>query len=85
MSEFFELGLVLRRDGVAGVDVEAGVFPGVENLDAFGREEFEVHEEFEDVGAEEFFERFEREFGQRVEDAVAGEEAVKGSVLDIDT
>ena len=28
------------------------------------------------MGAEEFFERFEREFGQRVEDAVAGEEAV---------
>ena len=76
MSEFFEFGLVLRRDGIAGVDVEAGVFPGEENLDAFGREEFEVHEELEDVGAEEFFERFERERRQRVEDAVAGEEAV---------
>ena len=76
MSEFFEFGFVLGRDRRTGVDVEAGVFPGVEDLDAFGREEFEVHEELEDVGAEEFFERFEREFGQRVEGAVAGEESI---------
>jgi hypothetical protein len=76
LGEFFELGLVLGRDGVAGVDVEAGVFPRVENLDALGREEFQVHEEFEHMGAEEFFEGLEREFGQRVEDAVAGEESV---------
>jgi len=40
------------------VDVEAGVFPGEEDLDAFGWEEFQVHEELEDVGAEEFFQRF---------------------------
>ena len=42
LGEFFEFGLVLGRDGVAGVDVEAGVFPGVEDLDAFGREEFQA-------------------------------------------
>ena len=58
------------------MDVEAGVFPGVEHLNAFGREEFQVDEEFEDVGAEEFFEGFKREFGQRVKNAVAGKEAV---------
>jgi len=52
------------------------VFPGEEHLDAFGREEFEGDEEFQHVGAEEFFQRFEREVGQRVERAVAGEEAV---------
>ena len=40
LGEFFELGLVLGRNRLTGVDVEAGVFPGVENLDAFGREEF---------------------------------------------
>ncbi len=60
MGEFFEFGLVFGRNGFAVVDVETGVFPGVENLDAFGREEFQVHEEFEDVGAEDFFEGFER-------------------------
>ena len=38
LGEFFEFGLVLRRDGFAGVGVETGVFPVVENLDAFERE-----------------------------------------------
>ena len=76
-GEFFEFGFVFRRDGCARVDVEAGVFPGEEDLHAFRREEFQVHQEFEDVGAEEFGERLEREFGQRVEDPIAGEETVR--------
>jgi hypothetical protein len=83
LGEFFEFGLVLGRDGVADVDVEAGVFPGEEDLDAFGREEFQVGEELEEVGAEEFFEGFEREFGQRVEHSVAGEESVGDEGVDM--
>ena len=45
MGQLFEFGLVVRLHEVAGVDVEAGVFPGEEHLDAFGREEFQVHKE----------------------------------------
>ena len=63
LGEFFEFGPVFRRDGVAGVEVEAGVLPGVEHLNTFGWEEFPGDEELQAVGAEEFFERFEREFG----------------------
>ena len=51
MDGALQFHLVLGRDGVAGVDVEAGVFPGVENLDAFRREEFQSDEEPHDVGA----------------------------------
>ena len=76
LGEFFEFGFVFGRDGFARVEVESGVFPGEQHLDAFGGKEFEGDEEFEEVGAEEFFERFEREWRQRMEDAVAGEEAV---------
>jgi len=83
LGELFEFGLVFRRHGVAGVEVEAGVFPGEQHLDAFGREEFEDDEEFQHVGAEEFFQRFEREFGQRVERAVAGEEAVGDNRVEV--
>jgi len=75
LGELFEFGFA-RAARVPRVDVEAGAFPGEKHLDAFRREEFEGDEEFEDVGAEEFFERLERKVGQRLERAVAGEEAV---------
>ena len=52
------------------------MFPREEHLDAFGREEFQGDEQLEDIGAEEFFQGFEREGWQRVERAVAGEETV---------
>ena len=42
LGEFFEFGFVFGRDGFARVEVEAGVFPGEQHLDAFGREEFEL-------------------------------------------
>ena len=35
LGELFEVRLVLGRDRVAVVDVEAGVFPGEQDLDAF--------------------------------------------------
>ena len=42
-----------------------------------GGKEFEGDEELEDMDAEEFFQRLEREFGQGVENAIAGEETVR--------
>jgi hypothetical protein len=36
------------------------VFPGVEDLDAFGREEFLLDQEVDDLGAEELFQGLER-------------------------
>jgi hypothetical protein len=49
------------------VDVEAAVFPGVQDLDAFRRQEFLPDQEVDDLGAEEFFQRFERGVGQGME------------------
>jgi len=43
------------------MDVEAAVFPGVENLHPFGREELLLDQEVDDLGAEEFFQRLEFE------------------------
>ena len=48
-------GKLLTRSPGTRVHEPAGVFPGVEDLDAFGREEFA------DVGAKDCFDRFERE------------------------
>ncbi len=53
------------------MDVEAAVFPGVEHLNAFGREEFLLDQEVDDLGAEEFFQGLERGVGQGME-GVAG-------------
>ena len=66
MGQVFEVGLGLGRHLLAGVDVEAAVFPGVEDLHPFGREEFLLDQEVDDLGAEEFFQRFERGVGQSV-------------------
>jgi hypothetical protein len=41
------------------MEVEAAVFPGVEDLDALEGQEFLGDQEVDDFGTEEFFERFE--------------------------
>jgi len=40
LGEVFEVGLGLRWDPLAGMEVEAAVFPGVEDLDALRGQEF---------------------------------------------
>jgi hypothetical protein len=67
LGQVFEVGLGLGRHLLAGVDVEAAVFPGVEDLHPFGREEFLLDQEVDDLGAEEFFQGLERGVGQGVE------------------
>ena len=67
LGQVFEVRLGLGRHLLAGVDVEAAVFPGVEDLHPFGREEFLLDQEVDDLGAEEFFQRLERGVGQGVE------------------
>ena len=59
---------------VAGVDVEPAVFPGVQNLHAFRREELLLDQEIDDLGAEEFFQRLERGVGQGWKLRVEGSE-----------
>jgi len=49
------------------MDVEAGVFPRVKDLDALRREEFLPDQKVDDFGAEEFFEGLERGVRQGVE------------------
>lgn len=50
-ASFSSSALFFGRDGFAAVDVEDGVFPGVENLNAFGRQEFQGDQGV-DVGME---------------------------------
>ena len=67
LGQVFEVGLGLGRHLLAGVDVEAAVFPGVEDLHPFGRQEFFLDQEVDDLGAEEFFQGLERGVGQGME------------------
>jgi hypothetical protein len=60
LRKVFEVAGGLRRDAIAGVDVEAAVLPGVEDLDAFRREELLLDEQLDDLGAEEFLEWLDR-------------------------
>jgi len=71
LGQGFEVGLGLGRHLLAGVDVEAAVFPGVEDLDPFGRKESLLDQEVDDLAAEEFFQRLDRGVGQGME-GVAG-------------
>ena len=66
MGEAFEVGFVFRRHRGGGVDVEAAVFPGVEDLDALRGQELLLDQEADDFGAEEFFQGFERGFREGV-------------------
>ena len=59
LGQVLQVGLGLRRDALASMDVEAAVFPGVENLHPFGWEEFLLDQEVDDLGAEEFFQGLE--------------------------
>ena len=69
LGEAFEVGFVFRGHRVGGVDVEAAVLPGVEDLDALRRQQLLLDQEVDDFGAEEFFQGFERGFweGEEVE------------------
>jgi hypothetical protein len=67
LGKVFEVGFVFGRDRLAGMEVEAAVFPGVEDLDAFGREEFFFDQEMDDLGAEQFFQGFEGGLGKGAE------------------
>ena len=54
----FSLHLAHR---LASVDIEATVFPGVEDRHPFRREELLLDQEVDDLGAEEFFQGLEFE------------------------
>jgi hypothetical protein len=69
LGEVFKVGLGFRGDRFAGVDVEAAVFPGVEDLDPFRWEEPLVDKQPDDLGAEEFFQGFKGDLRQEVEGA----------------
>ena len=61
LGQGFQVGLGLWWHLLAGMDVEAAVFPGVANLHPFGRDELLLDQEVDDLGAEEFFQRLEFE------------------------
>ncbi len=67
LGEVLEVGLVFRRDALAGVEVEPAVFPGVKDLHPFHRQQLFFDQQVDDLGAEQFLQRFEGRLGQRKE------------------
>ena len=67
LGQGFEVGLGLGWHRLASVDIEAAVFPGVEDRHPFRREELLLDQEVNDLGAEEFFQGLARGVGQGLE------------------
>ena len=67
LGQVLKIRLVFRRDRLPGVEVEAGVFPGVKYLNSLRGQKVFLEQQVDDFSAEKFFQGLERRFGESVE------------------
>jgi hypothetical protein len=76
LGQMFECGLVFGRNAFAPVLVEPAVFPQMQEADTIMCEQVEVDQKLDHMGSKDFLQRFDGEFGEKMEWAGPGKQAV---------